>query len=589
VRGTWADFVIEEEIGRGSFGSVYRAHHPTLRQPIALKLIPVVEGNAREIERALDESRRLASVRHHNVVTVHDARYADGHVGICMELIAGESLSEVVARRGRMGPDEVLACAATLCRAVSAIHGAQVLHNDIKAHNVVREDGGRLVLMDFGAGRRLAEPDRTTGLYLVGTPVYMAPEILRFQEPSAASDIYSLGVLLFYLLTQAYPVDGGSMEEIARAHGRGDRRFLGDLRSDLPERLLAVVDRALEPDPTDRYRSCGEMLHDLTAGQRVRTRELDADAGARGHAPRGPLPADPGAPVMAPRDSLAGAAPFVILMVPGVWIIGFLSSRAHRLMFGVRDPYDLAGPLDWLIAGLRTLPLPLFSMLLALTAYVFVAFVWRLTTRVSVTASTWSKATSRRLVTASGRVGLDDPMMAGSLILLTQSAVLVAVYWSFSGLVTAITSPLVNGPVAAHARLDPAREWEGWLPFCMAASVLTLAGGAAWSWLARRRRPGEGGLGVITAGVALTAVSLAMATVPWQVVYQSDLTVARFGSERCYVVEGRVSDTVLLLCPWRTAGRSVIVPKDDPDLTIHEGSQNVYSAVAESLPTDGGT
>jgi hypothetical protein len=95
-------------------------------------------------------------------------------------------------------------------------------------------------------------------------------------------------------------------------------------------------------------------------------------------------------------------------MVPGVWLIGFLSSRAHRIMFGVRDPYDLAGPLDWLITGLRTLPLPLFSMLLALRP----TCSWlrlAVTTRVSVTASTWSRATSRRLQTATRPGGPGRP------------------------------------------------------------------------------------------------------------------------------------------------------------------------------------
>jgi hypothetical protein len=382
LTSTWGEFVIQEEIGRGSFGGVFKAYHPTLRQPIALKLIPVVPGDAREIERALDESRRLASVHHHNVVTVHDARYADGHVGICMELVTGESLAQVVERRGRLGPDEVLASAVTLCNALSAIHAVQIVHNDVKAQNVVREDGGRLVLMDFGAGRRLPEPDRTTGLYFAGTPVYMAPEIFSFHEPSPVSDIYSLGVLLFFLLTGGYPVQGKTLEEIARLHARRQRRYLGDLRTDLPERLLAVVDRALEPQPAERYQSCGEMLHDLAAShsrQRVPVSWQEDTGGPTTSVGRvgSPVPSLPASGSWSAREWLVVVLGTLAVVLPAVWLIGFLGSRAHRVMFGVRGQFDLASPLDWLVNGIRTLPLPIFSMLVALTLYLVLVFAWR--------------------------------------------------------------------------------------------------------------------------------------------------------------------------------------------------------------------
>lgn len=587
MASTWGEFLIQEEIGRGSFGGVFKAYHPTLRQPVALKLIPVVAGNTRDIERALDESRRLASVHHHNVVTVHDARYVDGHVGICMELVSGESLSQVVERRGRLGPDEVLASAVTLCNALSAIHAVQIVHNDVKAQNVVREDGGRLVLMDFGAGRRLPEPDRTTGLYFAGTPVYMAPEIFRFQEPSPVSDLYSLGVLLFFLLTASHPVRGGTMEEIARAHATGQRRYLGDLRADLPERLLAVVDRALEPQPSDRYQSCGEMLHDLIAahGRRLAS-PTEQEATGQKRRDSGRLEPDVGS--RSARERLGLVAGMMAVFVLAVWIIGFLGSKAHRFMFGVRGQFDLASPFDWLVDGLRTLPLPAYSMLMALTLYLVLTFAWRVTTRMSATAGTWSNRTSSRFLTATGRAGLDDPAMAGTLVLIAQFGLLVAVYWSFADLITGITTTLVDGPVAAHARLDPAQEDVEWLRFRLVSSVIALASAVTWWGFTRRRRPGQGGAPAIAAGFAVTAVFVAMATVPWQVVNDSRFTVATYESEPCYVVEGDLPDVVLLLCPWRAAGRSVEVRKADPRLEILNESENVYSAVAARLQAAGG-
>lgn len=585
MTATWGEYVIQEELGRGSFGTVVRALHPTLRQPVALKLIPVVDGSSREIERALDESRRLASVHHHNVVTVHDARYLDGRVGICMELVRGESLSQLVERRGRLGPDEVQVSAITLCNALSAIHAAHIVHNDVKAQNVVREDGGRLVLMDFGAGRRLAEPDRTTGLYLVGTPVYMAPEIFRFQEPTPVSDIYSLGVLLFFLLTALYPVQGHTLEEIAQAHARGRRRYLGDLRADIPERLLAVIDRALEPQPSDRYQSCGEMLHDLTAHGRQPMPQHREGASEPIRQPQ-PVP-NPIADGRSARERLVLTAGVLAIAVPIVWIIGFLGYNAHRMMFGVQREFDLATPLDWLVDGLRTLPLPIFSMLAALTLYLVAAFAWRVTTRVSVMAETWSSRTSRRVLSARDRVGLDDPAMAAALVLLAQLVLLGGVYWLFWDLIAAITTPLVDGPVVAHASLDPAHEDWGWLPFCMITSILALGSAAAWTALARRRQPGQSGAAASAAGFALTAVFFAMATVPRQLVYDAAFNPVTFQNEHCYVIEDAVPERALLLCPWREAGRSVIVETNQLGL-VHREVENVYAAVAARLHAAGG-
>ena len=141
-----------------------------------------------------------------------------------------------------------------LCAALAAVHGAGLLHRDVKAQNVMRESGGRLVLMDFGTGEELSGTNR-----LVGTPLYLAPEIFRGQRASVQSDLYSVGVLLFYLVTGKFPVNAGSMEQLARAHAHRERQPLRDLRPDLPEVFIAAVERALDSDPSRRYQSVGEL------------------------------------------------------------------------------------------------------------------------------------------------------------------------------------------------------------------------------------------------------------------------------------------------------------------------------------------
>ena len=169
----WGEFELLDEIGRGAFGAVYRSHHPTLQQEVALKLLAVSSDDVRAINKALEEARRLASIRHQHVVVVHDARYLDGYVGICMELVRGQSLEAIVSDRGPFDSIEAGNCIRVLAGALSAVHRARIVHNDIKAKNVLRETGGRVVLMDFGAGRRVQDSNASTGLTVVGTPLYM--------------------------------------------------------------------------------------------------------------------------------------------------------------------------------------------------------------------------------------------------------------------------------------------------------------------------------------------------------------------------------------------------------------------------------
>ena len=202
----------------------------------------------------LEEARRLARIRHAHVVQVYGAEQHDGRVGLWMELVRGESLEQILQARGPFGAREAALIGLDLCAALAAVHGAGLLHRDMKAQNVMRESGGRLVLMDFGTGEELSGTNR-----LVGTPLYLAPEIFRGQRASVQSDLYSLGVLLFYLVTGKFPVVAASMEELARAHAQRQRQSLRDLRPDLPEAFVATVERALDSDPTRRYHSVGDF------------------------------------------------------------------------------------------------------------------------------------------------------------------------------------------------------------------------------------------------------------------------------------------------------------------------------------------
>lgn len=252
----WGTLEAEQLLGTGAYGEVWRAFDPWLGRPVALKLQSGTDSATRRGEQ-LDEARRLARIRHPNVLSVYGCAVHDGRAGIWSELIDGRSLREVLSDDGAFSVEETLRIGRDLARALSAVHAAGLVHGDVKAENVMRERGGRIVLMDFGAGGelRLLAARRL----IAGTPAYLPPEVLAGGPQSVASDLYALGALLFLLLTQRLP------HADARDAAAPSRTDLATLRPDLDPRAAAAIERCLDPDPTRRPRDASELLVALSA------------------------------------------------------------------------------------------------------------------------------------------------------------------------------------------------------------------------------------------------------------------------------------------------------------------------------------
>ncbi|MDP2389065.1 MAG: serine/threonine-protein kinase, partial [Acidobacteriota bacterium] len=248
----WGELQVLERLGSGSFGDVHRAWDPALSREVALKLLRSDRGG----KQTVTEGQLLARIRHANVMAIYGAAEFAGRVGIWGELLRGRTLATIVRDDGPLGAAEVLIVADALCRALAAAHRAGVLHRDVKAENVIRETGGRIVLMDFGLGRAI---DAGSSGGSAGTPAYLAPELFTGAPASVSTDIYAVGVLLFYLSTGEYPVIAPSFEGLAQAQAEGRRKKLPDLRPELPTAFVQLVDRALQPRPDDRFASAGEM------------------------------------------------------------------------------------------------------------------------------------------------------------------------------------------------------------------------------------------------------------------------------------------------------------------------------------------
>lgn len=256
-RCRWGHLELLEIVGRGSYGTVYRAWDTHLERLVALKLF----HRAANPDAVMHEGKMLARIRHENVVTVYGADIIGGVAGMWMEFVHGRTLDQIVKEHGALSVRDAATIGVDVAGALAAIHGAQLLHCDVKAQNVVRESTGRVVLMDMGAGQVMADAaGYRRASDVTGTPRYMAPELFTVgAAASRASDLYGLGVLLYYLVSMRFPVDGNSIAELRQAHAEGRSEPLERVNPSVPATYGAMVSRALDRNPERRPSSSEEM------------------------------------------------------------------------------------------------------------------------------------------------------------------------------------------------------------------------------------------------------------------------------------------------------------------------------------------
>ena len=239
-----------EKLGEGAQAEVYRAFDPVMDQYFALKLRRPVFGSLSH--EFLEEARHLACIHHPNVVRVYGAAIIDDRAGLWTELVHGSTLEDLLAKAPVFSLADVRNIGRKLCEALAALHAQGIVHGDIKPGNVMIDDSGRIVLMDFGAAQKFR--CSTPGLITVGTLQFLAPEVIRGAEPSPHSDLYSLGVLLFRLLTGSYPYAANDFDSLCLQQDSSARLKLSKLKPGLPLDLTQAIECALEIDPYARHR-----------------------------------------------------------------------------------------------------------------------------------------------------------------------------------------------------------------------------------------------------------------------------------------------------------------------------------------------
>jgi tetratricopeptide (TPR) repeat protein/tRNA A-37 threonylcarbamoyl transferase component Bud32 len=245
----WGHLDVIEAIGTGASAQVYRAYDPLLDIEVALKLSRPDLG-ARGSAEWIGEARRLARLRHPNVVAVHGVDIHDGRAGLWLDLVDGETLQAYGQRRGPLPARELCLVGLELCNGLSAIHEAGLLHRDLKPANLLREHNGRVLIADFGAAGSAALAGQV--LAERGTPLMMAPELLAGGSASVASDLYSLGVVLYWLGSGQLPVQADDLDTLALLHRQRSDRPRALPAGPLAAPVLAALETLLATDPAAR-------------------------------------------------------------------------------------------------------------------------------------------------------------------------------------------------------------------------------------------------------------------------------------------------------------------------------------------------
>ncbi len=266
-------FEILSVLGAGGMGIVYKARDRELDDLVALKMLKRdLWGDRSQLERLKSEIKLARKITHPNVLRTHDFGEIDGVPYISMEYVRGVTLRYMLDHTGgdqasRLPYSAGLRLAKQLCGGLAAAHSVGVLHRDIKPENLILEPTGNAKLMDFGIARpfdRMA-PGQTQAGFIVGTPQYLAPEILQGHEADPRSDLYSCGIALYEIFTGALPFDGPSAMDIMVKHLREVPPPLSSRWREIPPALETAILKCLEKDPERRYRSVAELLRDLEA------------------------------------------------------------------------------------------------------------------------------------------------------------------------------------------------------------------------------------------------------------------------------------------------------------------------------------
>src|ERR687888_895130 len=259
--------------------SVFKARDTLLERRVALKVLhPHYTDDDQYVERFRREARAVASLSHPNIITILDRGEDEGRQFLVFELVEGQTLADVLHEEGRLPVRHALEIAIQVARGLGFAHEQGLVHRDVKPQNVILNGDGRAKVTDFGIARSLDVQGVTQSGAVLGTSNYIAPEQASGQPVDQTTDVYSLGVVLFELLTGEVPFPGESFVAVAMQHVNATPPSLLEVRPDVPARVAHAVARALEKDPADRFPTMDAFAAELEACLAELGPRPDADA-----------------------------------------------------------------------------------------------------------------------------------------------------------------------------------------------------------------------------------------------------------------------------------------------------------------------
>ncbi|MGE0706212.1 MAG: hypothetical protein AB7P22_20005, partial [Vicinamibacterales bacterium] len=370
----------------------------------------------------------------------------------------------------------------------------------------------------------------------------IAPELFEGEHATPVSDIYSLGVLLFFIVTRNFPVRDQSLTGIARAHARGDRQYLSDLRPDLPRAFVRVVEQAMHQNPALRYQTAGAMMRALVEAIPEASTAAAGVAGSASTAPADPLEIAH-ARARSDRSVLLWTAG-IAAGIAAVGVLGLVTSTAFNLTLRRTAGFSDDTIADWFELGLRSLVTPVIYAALTMTALLAARACWRLLGLGARSLSERSAASSRKL---SHALGFADPAAAGQWLLVAQGLAFLLIVWQFFDVLDVLTSFPDGVETSALAVLSstsfaPVRYRQAF-SIALAATVL------AWHLLLRRPLAKQAiDRGTKAGALAIAVITLLTLELPYRLMFQSDRPIVEHTDLRCYDL-GRRPGEVLTYCP----------------------------------------